>query len=75
MLKNLHVSKEAMQKCIDCSLVKICRVPHQTRTTTNASSKYAVLHIDTASPIKPTSFDGAKYFILAIKEYSSYLKI
>lgn len=45
------------------------------RKKVEASEKAAVLHIDTWGPATEVSLGGARYYILALKEFSDYKHI
>lgn len=72
-VKNLSVkpSTDYLQ-CTDCIMGKHCRVPHRSRRRKQATSKSAVLHMDTCGPMKTPSLGGNVYFVLATEEYSGY---
>lgn len=68
----LEIADKKQTQCLDCAAGKICRSSHHSRSTIRGDADTIVLHIDTCGPISTTSLGGARYFVLAIDEYSSF---
>lgn len=68
----MTVANDTPRECLACIYGKLCRAHHPSRTTARASENAAILHLDTVGPVRTRSLGNARYFILAIEEFSGY---
>ena len=55
--------------CRGCLEGKQCRQPSH-KLATRAKEALELIHSDLCGPIEPTTFGGAKYFVLFINDYT-----
>lgn len=61
--------------CGDCMAGKAHQVPHPTSVRQRAREPLERVHIDLVGPVNPPSLGGARYFLLARDEFSTYLHV
>ena len=67
----LSITETSFDKCESCALGKSQRATHPLRSTPLSSKPGQCIHVDSVGPME-ASLGGAKYFVLAKDEYSSY---
>lgn len=68
---NLKIENEKSE-CTNCALGKIRRTNHPTTDKCLGSRESAVIHFDTAGPMKTESLGKSKYLVVAVDDYSNY---
>ena len=60
------------EKCGTCYLAKTTKTPVRKQNENNESKAGERVFTDAVGPIKPSSFDGFRYFVTFIDHYSSH---
>lgn len=69
--ENLKIERNSF--CEPCVSGKMCRLPFHTRR--KSSRLLEIVHSDVCGPIDPVSYDGYKYFVTFIDDYSHFVVV
>ncbi|GKB14556.1 retrovirus-related pol polyprotein from transposon TNT 1-94 [Tanacetum coccineum] len=58
--------------CSSCELGKAKRKSFKTKTTPSSKTRLQILHMDLCGPMRVESFDGKKYVLVIVDDYSRY---
>ncbi|GJV95096.1 retrovirus-related pol polyprotein from transposon TNT 1-94 [Tanacetum coccineum] len=58
--------------CSSCELGKAKRKSFKTKTTPSSNRRLQILHMDLCGPIRVESFNGKKYVLVIVDDYSRY---
>ncbi|GJW96680.1 retrovirus-related pol polyprotein from transposon TNT 1-94 [Tanacetum coccineum] len=58
--------------CSSCELGKAKRKSFQTKTTPSSKRRLEILHMDLCGPMRVESFNGKKYILVIVDDYSIY---
>ncbi|XP_073153303.1 uncharacterized protein [Henckelia pumila] len=65
-----NLSKDKMELCENCIIIKQKRKSFPKESLTRASKPLELIHADICGPLKPTSFGKNNYFLLFIDDFS-----
>ena len=77
MSEGINLSKKDIKNNLDC---EICLEAKQTRLPFNkvrqrATRPLEILHTDVCGPIDPVTWDGKRYFLTVLDDYTHYCKV
>ncbi|GJZ18456.1 retrovirus-related pol polyprotein from transposon TNT 1-94 [Tanacetum coccineum] len=58
--------------CSSCKLGKAKRKSFKTKTTPSSKRRLQILHMDLCGPMRVESFNGKKYVLVIVDDYSRY---
>lgn len=74
LVKGLNFKPEKLELCEACVQGKMCREPFDGKRE-RASRPLVRIHSDVCGPIEPTSWDGSRYFVSFIDDYSHFVMV
>lgn len=70
---NTNILNETLDLCQSCIEGKQCRLPFGTRT--RSTRPLEIIHSDVCGPISPISYDGSKYFVTFMDEFTHFVMV